>query len=327
MAELNLTALSNAALNSISGAEQEVAAPGFLNTVLINGITYGDILGAVIVLFGTLIISKVLSGIVNRMFSGKVKKNNVIFMQKLTRWIIYFIGFLVMSPLLSIDFSGLIVAGGIVAVAIGFASQSTLSNFVAGLLLMFERPVGISDNIKINGTQGYVEDIGLMSTTIRTYEGIYVRIPNGTMFTSDITNYVAHVARRFQYNVTIRYSDDAAKAIEIIKDVINKHPHALKKPSPDVYVDELGAHGVQLIVRIWSPSGYWWDARTSLLWKIFKALRAADIDIPFEQLVLWEGKDTVAARDHSVPDEFVYAEDPVPPKKNRDDPKKQMVPE
>lgn len=327
MAELNLTALSNAAFNSISGAEQEAAAPGFLNTVLINGITYGDILGAVIVLFGTLIISRVLSGIVNRMFSGKVEKNNVIFMQKLTRWIVYFIGFLVMSPLLSIDFSGLMVAGGIVAVAIGFASQSTLSNFVAGLLLMFERPVGISDNIKINGTQGYVEDIGLMSTTIRTYEGIYVRIPNGTMFTSDITNYVAHVARRFQYNVSIRYSDDAAKAIEIIKDVINKHPYALKKPSPDVYVDDLGAHGVQLIVRIWSPSGYWWDARTSLLWKIFKALRAADIDIPFEQLVIWEGKDTVASQDHDVSEDFVYAEDPAPPKKNRDDPKKQMVPE
>ena len=322
MADGNLSAISDSIFGSLSGSDD--GGSGFFDTVLINGITYGDIIGAVIILIGTLIVAKIFSGIINRMFTGKIEKNNIIFMQKLVRWVIYFIGFLVMSPLLHIDFSGLMVAGGIVAVAVGFASQNTLSNFVAGLLIMFERPVSISDNIKINGTQGYVEDIGLMSTTLRTYEGIYVRVPNETMFTSDITNYVAHVARRFEYLVSIRYSDDAAKAIEVIRGVIDKHPYALKSPSPDVYVDELGAHGVNLVVRIWSPSGYWWDARKDLLWKIFKALRAADIDIPFDQLVIWEGKDTISAADQGPEDEFAYPETATPPKMNRDDAAKQV---
>lgn len=323
MADVNLTAIYDSIFGSLTGSGDS-GGSGFFETVLINNITYGDILGAVIILIGTLIVAKILSGIVNRMFTGKVEKNNIVFMQKLTRWVIYFIGFLVMSPLLHIDFSGLMVAGGIVAVAVGFASQNTLSNFVAGLLLMFERPISVSDNIKINGTQGYVEDIGLMSTTLRTYEGIYVRVPNETMFTSDITNYVAHVARRFEYLVSIRYTDDAVKAIEVIKGVIEKHPYALRSPSPDVYVDELGAHGVNLVVRIWAPSGYWWDARKDLLWKIFKALRAADIDIPFEQLVIWEGKDTLTPQDHDQTGEYSYPETATPPKMTRDDAKKQI---
>ena len=128
------------------------------------------------------------------------------------------------------------------------------------------------------------------------------------MFTSDITNYVAHVARRFEYLISIRYTDDAVKAIEVIKGVIEKHPYALKSPSPYVYVDELGVHGVNLVVRIWAPSSYWWDARKDLLWKIFKALRAVDIDIPFEQLVIWEGKDTLTQQDHDQNGEYSYPE-------------------
>ncbi|HJJ91117.1 MAG TPA: mechanosensitive ion channel family protein [Methanocorpusculum sp.] len=297
----------------------------FFDTVLVNGITYGDLLGVVIILFCTLVAAKIFGMIVNRMFIGKIEKNNIIFIQKLVHWVVYFIGFLVMSPLLHIDFSGLMVAGGIIAVAVGFASQNTLSNFVAGLLIMVERPVNISDNIKINGTQGYVEDIGIMSTTLRTYEGIYVRVPNETMFTSDITNYVAHVARRFQYLVPIRYSDDVTKAIDVIMCVIDKHPYALKSPQPDVYVDELGTQGVKLIVRIWSPSGYWWGVRKDLLWKIFQALRAENIEIPFEQLVIWEGKDTINMADDDQKNEFAYSEVETSLKMNCDNNIKQMV--
>lgn len=322
MVEVNFTGIYDSIFGNMSSAGYN-GGSGFFETVLINGITYGDLIGAAIIAVITVILAKVLSGIVNRMFTGKIEKNNIIFMQKLVRWVLYFIGFLVMSPLLHIDFSGLMVAGGIVAVAIGFASQNTLSNFVAGLLIMFERPVGIGDNIKINGTQGYVEDIGLMSTTLRTYEGFYVRVPNETMFTSDITNYVANVARRFEYLVSIRYSDDAEKAISVIRDVIEKHPYALKSPSPDIYVDELGAYGVNLVVRIWSPSCYWWDARKDLLWRIFKALRAVDIDIPFKQLVIWDGKDTIS-EPYDASDEFTYPESPTPPKMIRDDTSKQV---
>ncbi len=263
----------------------------FLDTTFFGEITYGNLLAAIVILIVTYVVAKVLSVVVIRILAGKVEINNSTFLAKLVRWGIYFVGIVAVSPFLHLDFSGLMVAGGIVAIAIGFASQNTLSNFVAGVLLMFERPVGVGDNISVNGNEGYVEDIGILSTTIRTYEGIFVRIPNESMFSSNITNYVAHIARRFDFNIGIRYSDDADKAIKVIKAVIEKHPYALKRPPPSVYVNELGNNSINLKVRIWSPSGFWWDVRTDMLWKLFQALRKAGIDIPFPQLTLWYGEE------------------------------------
>jgi len=269
---------------------------GFLDTIFIGEITYGNLLAAIIIIIATYIIGKFSSNLVLRVLAGKVDPNNSLFLVKLVKWVLYFVGFLIASPFLHIDLSGLMVAGGVVAIALGFASQSTLSNFVAGVLLMFERPVTLGDNISVNGTDGYVQEIGLLSTTIRTYAGIFVRIPNDSMFSSDITNYVAHVARRFDYDIGISYSNDADKAITIIKDVIQKHPYALENPAPTIYVDLLAPNSVNLKVRIWSPSGYWWDVRTELLWKIFKALRTAGVDIPFEQLTIWYGEDATKVK-------------------------------
>ncbi|MEA5036880.1 Small-conductance mechanosensitive channel [bioreactor metagenome] len=263
----------------------------FLDTKLIGEITYGDMLGVIIIAVLTYLLARTLSTLLRRILAGKVETSNIAFLAKLLKWTLYFIGFLLISPYLHLDLSGLMVAGGVVAVAFGFASQNTLSNFVAGVLLMFERPVAVGDNISVKETEGYVEDIGLLSTTIRTYKGLYVRIPNASMFSSEITNYVAHIARRFDYDIGIRYTDDADKAVKVIKEVIEKHPYALRSPAPSVFVDELGTNSINLKVRIWCPSGFWWDVKTDLLWKIFKALRKANIDIPFPQLTLWYGEE------------------------------------
>jgi small-conductance mechanosensitive channel len=115
-----------------------------------------------------------------------------------------------------INVSGLFVAGGIAGLIIGFASQSIVSNLVSGLFIMFERPVKIGDQIEIDGISGFVEDIHLISTIIRTYDGIFVRIPNEKVFTSKIKNYVTNVVRRFEYTVGISYSDDAEKRMRLL---------------------------------------------------------------------------------------------------------------
>lgn len=92
-----------------------------------------------------------------------------------------------------------------------------------GIFLIIARPIEIRNSVNIDGTAGIVEDIQIMSTTLRTFDGLFVKIPNQKVFTSNITNFVAHIALRFGYLVGIRYSGDADKAIQIIKDLIADH--------------------------------------------------------------------------------------------------------
>ena len=260
----------------------------FLSTpVGTNDLYVSDVLYFVIIIIATLILAAFISKKIRKGLSGWMPVNS----REMTSKIIYFsivvIGFLVALPHLNINLSGLLIAGGFLSIIIGLAGQTVIANFFSGIILFFEQPIKIGDNIGVGDTLGTVEDIRILSTIIKTYDGIYTRIPNQTLFTSNITNYVAHVARRFEYSVGIRYSDDADRAIEVIWEVINKHPFALKSPSPSIYVDELGDNAVVLIVRIWAPSSEWWDVRTELLWKIKIALEENGIQIPFPQRTLW----------------------------------------
>lgn len=104
------------------------------------------------------------------------------------------------------------------------------------------------------------------------------------------------------YVIGIRYSDDAEKAVRVIRDVIEEYPLTLVNPEPHVFVDELGDNSVDLVARIWTPTSEWYSVKRELLWKIKLAIEASGIQIPFPQRVLWYGADEgeKAARDDAL---------------------------
>jgi small-conductance mechanosensitive channel len=162
-----------------------------------------------------------------------------------------------------------------------------VGNLISGVFLMIEKPIKIGDQVEISGTSGFVTDIRIISTLIRAYDGLLVRIPNQQVFTSNITNTVSYPVRRFEFSLGISYSDDADNAIRIIKDLIDKEPFALLNPSPSVFVNELGDSSVKLTVKIWAPMSEWFALKTSLLWTIKKTLEENGIEIPFPQQVVY----------------------------------------
>lgn len=249
--------------------------------------TVSELLWFMIIIILAVIIAKIITLNLARFLKNRVSKNDLNLISKAAYWLIFSIGFLLALPYLDVDLSGLFVAGGVVGIIIGFAAQSVFANLISGIFLIFEQPLKFGDNVLIEDTLIVVEDIRIFSTIGRTFEGIYVRIPNEKIFTTTITNYVANTARRFEYNVGIRYQDDAARAIEIIEDLIEKEPFCLKNPGPSVYVDELASDGVIIKTRIWAPSGVWWDIRTTMLWKIKCAIEAEGMEIPFPQRTIW----------------------------------------
>lgn len=258
-----------------------------LKTIVYGDVTIFDLLVVTVILGIAILIAKAVALNLKRVLRDKVGKEHVEILAKVTYYSIILIAVLSVLPMLGLQPSGLLVAGGIAGIVIGFASQNVVGNLISGLFLMIERPMKLGDAVNIAGTVGVVEDIRIISTTLRTFDGLYVRIPNGTVFTTNITNYVAHVARRVEYVVGIRYSDDADKAITIIKELCEEHPLALKHPSPDIFVDNLGDNAVNLLVRIWAPSTEWYGLKKELLWKIKTALEAEGIEIAFPQRTIW----------------------------------------
>ena len=246
-----------------------------------------DIIIVAIVLLVALTVAKGLSAYLRRVLKEKVGKDNLEIVVRLAYYSIITIAVIAVLPTLGVKLSGLLVAGGIAGLAIGFASQSIIGNLISGIFLIIERPIRIGNSVDIDGTAGIVEDIRIMSTTLRTFDGLFVRIPNQKVFTSNITNFVAHIARRFEYVVGIRYSDDADKSIKIIKDLVRDHAMTLLNPAPQVFVDNLGDNAVNIIVRIWAPVTEWYAVKMELLWKIKQALEQEGIEIAFPQRVVW----------------------------------------
>jgi len=272
-----------------------------IDRVVYKDVTVLDLLAAVIVLVIAVVLARLVSMYLRRALREKIRRGHLETLIKVVYYAIIIIGVLAVLPGLGIEPSGLLVAGGVVGLAVGFASQTVVSNLLSGLLLMIERPLAIGSPVDIEGTSGFVEDIRIISTTIRTWDGLSVRVPNGKVFTSTITNFSAYAARRFEYVIGVRYSDDAEKALQIINRLVDEHPFALKNPAPQVFVDNLGDSSVNIIARIWGPMSDWFTVKADLLWKIKKALEEEGIEIPFPQRVVWLAGESAGQPTDAIP--------------------------
>jgi small-conductance mechanosensitive channel len=258
-----------------------------MQRVLYGDVTVLDLVLVAVVVLVSVGAAKTLAIYLRRTLREKMSRGHLEILIKVIYYGIVAVAGMVALALLGVNLSGLMVAGGIAGIVIGFASQRIVGNLISGVFLMIERPIAIGDQVEIDGVMGFVEDVNIFSTIIRTYSGLFVRLPNEKVFTTGIANFVANVARRFEYTVGIRYSDDAEKAMRIIGRLVEEHPFALINPPPEIFVDNLGESSVDIVVRVWGPISVWYEVKKALLWKIKKALESEGIEIPFPQRVIW----------------------------------------
>jgi len=238
-----------------------------LDIIVYGNVTLFDLILVIMIFIIAFIIGKIISINLRRALKEKVSKEHQRSIGKVVYIVLIIIAFMAVLPILGVDPSGIVIAAGFLGLVIGLASQSILGNLIAGLFLVVERPMKVGDQVEVEGVTGYVEDVRIMSTVIRTYEGVFVRIPNETIFTNKIANLVAHPARRVEWVVGIRYRDDADRAVKFIKQVILEHQFTLVNPKPEVFVKELADSSVDIMVRVWLPSTEWYPVRQELLWR------------------------------------------------------------
>jgi small-conductance mechanosensitive channel len=169
---------------------------------------------------------------------------------------------------------------------IGLSSQKVISNMVGGFAMLYESPFGAGDFINTGTVSGTVISTRLFSVLVRTTSGVHVQIPNDQIYSSDVSNYFAHVARRYEYVVGIRYQDDVKKATGIIAGILKDYTFVLANPAPEVFVSDIDADSVRVMFRVWFPS-VWAKTKddvslqTAILPRVKAALEAGGIEMPY----------------------------------------------
>jgi len=242
---------------------------------------------AVVVLLVFWLLSLIFKSVVSKLLSkSHTHRNLVRVFQRIGGALIFFIGLMVAMVIAIPGFTPakLVGALGIGSVAIGFAFKDIFQNLLSGILLLLSEPFRIGDQIVSGEFEGTVEDIKVRATTIRTYDGRQVVIPNSQLYTSALTVNTAYKRRRLELTVGIGYEDDIRKAKEVILQALEKAETVSKLAEPSVVATEFGASSIDLKVRWFINDGTQANKVASIhevIVEIKDQLDAAGVNIPF----------------------------------------------
>ena len=244
-------------------------------------------IASIIVILIFWFLSIVFKKVVYKLLGSRSRHQNLVkVFQRVGGALIIFIGFMIAMVIAVPGFTPakLIGALGIGSVAIGFAFKDIFQNLLSGILLLISEPFRIGDQIVSGDYEGTVDDIKIRATTIKTYDGRQVVIPNSDLYTSALTVNTAYKQRRLQVAVGIGYEDDIEAAKAEILQALDKVESVSKKAQPSVIATGFGDSTIDLMVRWFIEDGTQANKVTSIhqvIVEIKSALDAAGVNIPF----------------------------------------------
>ncbi len=181
-------------------------------------------------------------------------------------------------------------AAGIAGVAIGFASQTSLSNLISGLFIVGERPFEKGDIIEVGNFIGTVEEIGLMALTLRTFDNRSVRIPNETLVKNNVVTVTRYPIRRVDLSIGVSYNEAIDCVMEILRKVAEEHPAVLDEPEPMIVFNGFAESSLNFVIGAWATKEDVLRVKNELPLRIKEAFDREGIEIPFPHRVLAGGK-------------------------------------
>jgi len=236
-----------------------------------------------------LVVGWVVAGWVGRLVRSSTKRNErldatlVSVLARMARWGVLAFTLIAVLDRFGVQTTSLVALLGAAGLAIGLALQGALSNVAAGVMILGLRPFRIGDAVDIGGTIGAVEDIGLVVTRLRTFEGVPVFLPNNRIWGNEIKNFSGADQRRIDLTVGVGYGDDLDRALAALHAVVAAEPRVLADPEPLVKVNGLGESSVDLLVRVWTLPADFLATRMDLTKAVKERLDAEGISIPFPQ--------------------------------------------
>ncbi len=196
---------------------------------------------------------------------------------------VWAVGGVAVLGLFGVNANGLVALIGAAGLTVGLALKDTLSNIAAGLMLLVLRPFRAGDAVDCGPRTGTVEAVGLFTTVLRTADGLYVSIPNRTVWAADVVNYTRNGRRRLSVSVGIAYGDSIDRGLETLLAVAAGEARLLPDPAPSAAVTALGDSAVTLTLRGWTTVEDYWPTVFDLNRRVKLSIEEAGLSIPFPQ--------------------------------------------
>jgi small-conductance mechanosensitive channel len=200
-------------------------------------------------------------------------------------YFVFLLGLVVGLDTSGLNLRSLLVVGGALGVGIGFGLQNIVANFVAGIVILVERPVKVGDLIDVGATQGDVVRIGARGTWVRTFDNEVIIVPNSEFINNRVTNWTANDRTiRLSVPVGVSYSSDLGKVSKLLEDIARQHSEVLVEPAPLVLVTGFGDNAVNVVLRVSVPRAERASrVKSDLLGEIFRVFNEEKIEMPFPQ--------------------------------------------
>lgn len=186
--------------------------------------------------------------------------------------------------MLGVQTTSFIAVLGAAGLAVGMALSGTLQNFAGGVMILIFKPFKVGDFIDAQGHSGTVNEIQIFNTILKTPDNKTIIIPNGGLANGSMTNYSTEPTRRVDWTIGIGYGDDADKAQEVIRKMMEADSRILKDPAPFVEVSELADSSVNFAARAWVNAADYWGVYFDMNKNVYKTFDKEGLNIPFPQM-------------------------------------------
>ncbi len=250
-------------------------------------ITFTSILVFITVIVAFSILAKIVTRVIlKKILAQTTLEEGVQFtFTRITNYLMLVIGAIVAFQFIGVDLSGIVVILGFLSVGIGFGLQNLTSNFISGIMLLFERHVQIGDRVTVAGTEGDVEEINIRSTTVRTLNNVSIIVPNSEFISANVINWShGDIKVRLDIDVGVSYDSDLDAVFRSLHEVADENKDVMKTPKSDVLLMSFGDSAWDMRLRIWieDPKKYN-EVRSDINCAIVRKFRANNIEIPFPQ--------------------------------------------
>ncbi|MFP4378106.1 MAG: mechanosensitive ion channel family protein [Spirochaetales bacterium] len=245
---------------------------------------------ALLIALGGFLILRIVVFIVRRIVRKRATARSVKLITRTISWIGLGLIFSVVLLRLGVNLLPILGAAGIVGIAIGIASQASLSNIISGLFLVSEKPFAVGDVIKVGETVGILYSIDLLSVKLRTFDNLLVRIPNEKIATAELTNITRFPIRRMDFKFTLPFSVEPDRAFVLLREVAQQSKLVLQEPAPILLPRDFLDYGWSVLFGVWFQKSDFLAVKSEIFADILRVFKENDISFAMPRQAINPGE-------------------------------------